>query len=143
MIQDAQLTYSQDQAVTAAAASTNVLDHGAIRNLGVGRRMFIVIVCTLAMTDSGSDSTLAVTIETDDAAAFGSATTTRTLGTFAAASPAGTRIVAALAAGDINEQFSRLKYTPANGNLTTGSFTAFITDNPGETTQYNDAITIG
>jgi len=148
MIIDAQLQYSAAQAVTATAASTNSIDHGPLknnlgRNLGVGEELYLVITLVTAMTDAGSDSTVTVTLETDDNSAFSSATVTRTLGVFAALAAAGTRIVYKLAPGDINEQYSQLRYTVANGNLSTGAFTAQIVKNPdGLYQSYKDNITI-
>lgn len=142
MYVDAQTRYSNAQAVTAAAASDNLIDHQAIRDLGTGQDIYVVVLCTVAMTDGSSDSTLAVTLETDDDSAFGSATTGQTIGTFAAVSPAGTVLVAKLQPGGLNERYSRLKYTPANGNLTTGSFTAFLTTDINKWVAYAKGYTI-
>ena len=142
MLLDAHNLYSDAQAITAAAASTNLIDHGIARDMGVGENLYVVLVVDVALTDSGSDSTLAVTIETDSTAAFGSATTTQTLFTVAAAAAIGTRYYARLAPDAINEQFSRLKYTPANGNLTTGSVTAGIVHDIDKFTAYADGSTI-
>lgn len=141
MYQDALLTFSDDQAVTAAAASTSHVDFSAVRNMGVGTPLFIVVVCTVAMTDASSDSTLAVALEGDSTTTF-TPDYTRTLFTFDALSAAGTTKVAALGPDDLNLEYGQLKYTPANGNLTTGSFTAFITHNPHLYTSYADNITI-
>jgi hypothetical protein len=136
MILDAQLLFSDAQAVTAAAGSTNVIDTGPLfgsnlgRNLGIGERTWIYMSVDVAMTDAGSDSTLAVTLETDADVAFGSPATVATLFTFAAVSPIGTAMYAAMpVASDAvpYERYIRLKFTPASGNLSTGSFTAGIT----------------
>lgn len=142
MIIDSQLQFSDSQAVTATAASTNLIDFGAIRDMGVGRNLYVVVLCTVAMTDSGSDSTLACTLETDDNSSFSSATTTQTIGTFSAVSAAGTKIVARLNPLQANERYLRVKYTPANGNLTTGSFSAFIVSDADLYTSYADGLTI-
>lgn len=141
MIMDAQLLFSDAQAVTAAAASDNYLNLSAVRNLGVGKQLFLVVVCDVAMTDSGTDSTLAVALETDSTTSF-TPDATRTLFTFAAGSAAGTKKVAALGPDDLNLQYAQLKYTPANGNLSTGSFTAFIAQDVDNYTAYADAVTI-
>lgn len=131
MYVDAQLTFSDAQAVTATAASTNYVDTGPLfsgnlgRNLGVGDRLYIVVSCDVAMTDSSSDSTIAVTLQTDDNTSFSSATTLLTIGTFAALSAVGTALVAPLPIGAY-ERYIRLYYTAANGDLTTGSYTASI-----------------
>ena len=80
------------------------------------------------MTDTGSDSTMTLVLETDDNAAFASATTAQTLGTFSASSAVGSTIVVPLQLNSINERYIRVGFTVANGNLTTGSFTTFITN---------------
>jgi hypothetical protein len=123
--------FSNDQAITASAASTNLMALGAIRNFAQGARpLYLVVQCTVAMTDGGSNSTVTVTVETDALAAFGSATTTQTLEVFAALSAIGERRVVALGTAAANEAFLRLTYTVANDVLTTGSFTAFLTPDP-------------
>lgn len=142
MIIDAHNLFSEAQAVTAAAASTNYIDLGIARDIGVGEDLYVVVVCTVAMTDSGSDSTLAVALETDDNSSFSSATASQSIGTFAATSAAGTRLVAKLQPDKVDERYIRLYYTPANGNLSTGSFTAFLCKDIDAYTSYADAITI-
>lgn len=127
MIIDAQTRFSNAQAITSTAASTNLIDLGAIRNLGVGQNLYVVVQVTTAMADSSSNSTIAVTTETDDNAGFTNATTGQTIGTFAAVSAVGTTIVGQLYPDRANERYLRLKYTPANGNLSAGAFTAFLT----------------
>lgn len=108
-------------------ASTNVVDLGAARDLGVGEPIMLVVDVTTAMTDSGNDSTMTVTVETDSVEAFSSPATTQTVGTFAASSAIGTSLKIKLSPGTINEQYARIKYTVANGNLTTGNFSAYLT----------------
>lgn len=141
MIMDAQNLFSDAQAVTAAAGSTNTIDLGAVRDAGVGERLYIVALVDVAFTDSGSDSTLAVALETDSTTTI-TPDATRTLFTFGALSAAGTVKIAALGPDDLNLQYARLKYTPANGDLTTGSITAFITHDIQKWTAYADAVTI-
>lgn len=128
MYKDAQNLYSSAQAITAAAASGNIIDHGAARDLGTGQDVYVVVIVDVAFTDGGSDSTLTVTLETDNDAAFGSPTlAAQTIGTLAALSAIGTVLTAKLQPGAVNERYSRLYYTPNNGNLTTGTVTAFLT----------------
>lgn len=127
MIIDSQSLFSDAQAVTAAAASTNYIDlKVANAQLGNGEPLYIHLNVDVALTDSGSDSTVAVTIEQDDNTSFSSATSVQTLFTVAATAAAGTVYKAYIAPGVITERYIRLYYTPANGNLTTGSFTAAI-----------------
>lgn len=143
MYVDSQLLFSDAQAVTAAAASTNSIDLGAVRDIGTGQDLYVVCVCDVAMTDSGSDSTLAVTLEGDSTTTF-TPDGSSELFTFAAAAAAGTVKIAKLspAMAALQYRYIQLKYTPANGNLTTGTFTAFITTNIDRYVSYADAITI-
>jgi len=126
MYVDKLLEFSDAQAVTAAAASTNVVDFSVARDLGNGRPLYLVLGCVVAMTDAGSDSTLAVAIQTDSDEAFGTAVTLGTVHTFAATTAANTQVVIPLSIGWAYDRYVRLYYTPANGNLTTGSFDAFL-----------------
>lgn len=142
MYLDAQNLFSDAQAVTASAASTNLIDFGSARDIGVGRELYIVVVVDVAMTDAGSDSTVTVTLETDDNAAFSSATAVQTIGTFAATTAAGSRLVARLQPDAGWEQYVRAYYTVANGDLTTGSFTAFLTTDIQAWTAYPIGYTV-
>jgi len=119
--------YSNEQAITASAASTNSLDHGQARNLGVGPlALHLVLVVTVAFTDAGSDSTVTAALETDDNSGFTSATSRHSFTAFAALSTAGTQRKLKLGPDHINERYSRIYYTVANGNLSTGKITAGI-----------------
>lgn len=142
MYVDAQNLFSDAQAVTAAAASTNIVDLGVARDLGTGQDVYLVVSCDVAMTDSGSDSTLAVILESDNDVAFGSVDTSQSIGTFAAVSAAGTRLIAKLAPGTINSRYIRVYYTPGNGNLSAGSFTAFLTTDIDKYVAYANNYTI-
>lgn len=149
MFLDKDLEFSTAQAVTAAAASTNYVDTAPLytgntgRDLGVSSEWYIYAVCTVAMTDGSSDSTLAVTLETDDNTSFSSATTLQTLFTFPAVSAAGTKLFAKVSPGLAFERYIQLRYTPANGNLSTGTFTAGITKNIDLFKSYASAVSTG
>ena len=127
MYVDAQNLFSDAQAVTSDVASTNLIDLKAVRDMGTGQDIYVVVLVDVAMSDGSSNSTTTVTIETDDADTFGSATTVQTIGTFPALSAAGTVLVAKLQPSSSWERYIRLKYTHTNGDLSTGSFTAFLT----------------
>jgi hypothetical protein len=147
MILDGQLEFSDSQAVTATAVSTNSVDLGPISPnlnvaIGTGENLFIRVANTVAMTDSGSDSTVTVTLETDDNAAFSSPTVVQTIGVFPAVSPAGTIRIARLVAGVDYERYIQLRYTVAGGNLTTGSFDAHMLKDIDAYKNYADNITI-
>lgn len=142
MIVDAQLLFSDAQAITAPAASTNLVDFRAVRDIGLGENLYVVTTVDVAMTDAGSDSTLQVDLETDDSASFGSPALGQILYTLPAVSAAGRIFIARIQPGALNERFARLNYSPANGNLTTGSFTSFITHDIQKFVAYADNITI-
>lgn len=135
MIMDRSLLFSDGQAITATAASTNLVDLGAtgtpyggtaiVRNIGHGRPVPIVVTVTQTFDALTS---LTITLETDDNASFSSATTAWT-------SPAYT--LAQLATGakhlmpdfiptSINERYMRLKYTVGGSNPTVGKITAGV-----------------
>lgn len=128
MYVDGQLLFSDAQAVTAAAASTNTIDLGVARDIGTGQDLYVVVVCDVAMTDASSDSTLDVILYGDSTTSF-TPDGQRTLFQFPAVSAAGTVRIAKLDPGDpaLQYRYIQLYYSPNNGNLTTGSFTAFIT----------------
>lgn len=137
MILDRSGQFSDRQAVTATAFSTNSIDlrqtgishpSGAavVRDIGPGQRS---IPLAIAVVEAFNNLTsLTVTMEIDDSAAFSSPKTIATSPTYAAADlvpgkqllmpdgfPAGT-----------NERFVRLKYTVVGTAPTTGRITAAV-----------------
>jgi hypothetical protein len=143
MILDADLLFSYAQAVTAAAASTNSVDLSSVRDIGTGENLYIFVTVDVALTDSGSDSSVAVALEGDSTTSF-SPDGTVTLFTIPALAAAGSTYLVKLSPGSapLQYRYIQLKYTPANGNLTTGSFTAGIVKDIAKFTAYADAYTI-
>lgn len=142
MILDAHNLFSDAQAVTAAAASTNYIDLGAARNVGVGENLFIFVSVDVALTDVGSDSTVTVALEGDSTTTF-SPDASQTLFTIPAAAAAGQVYYARISpdfAG--NYRYLQLRYTPNNGNLSTGSFTAGIVKDIQAFSAYPNGYTI-
>lgn len=143
MYVDSQLLLSDAQAVTAAAASTNYIDLGlAGRNIGTGESLYVVLVVDVALTDASSDSTVEVKLEMDDNTSFSSEADLQVLFTVAATAAAGTKYIARISSNSAIEQYVRAYYTPANGNLTTGSFTTFITKDVSDYASYANGYTI-
>ena len=150
MFMDQDLLFSDAQAVTATAASTNYYDTGPLftgntgRDLGVSE-MYVSISVDVAMTDSGSDSTIAVSLETDDNTSFSSASTVATLVTIPALTAAGTKYFVRLPIATTvpYERYIQLRYTAANGNLTTGSFTAALVKNIDKWASTASAVSTG
>jgi len=134
---DSSLELSDGQAVTSTAISTNVIDlqpadqTNATQNIGIGEEMVLVVQTRTAATDTSSDATLAVTLESDSAVGLDSAPvvhfSTGALA-FAAFAPAGSKIaVVKLPQGVTYKRYLGLRYTVADGPLTAGNFDAFIT----------------
>jgi len=136
MIMDASLLFSDGQAVTATAASTNVIDLGAtgtifgassavVRDIGAGSRVPLVITVTESFNNLTS---IIVTIETDDNSSFSSATTVWTSPTYTLAQLAtGAKyLLPDMFPVGVNERYVRLKYTLAGTTPTTGKITAGV-----------------
>lgn len=143
MILDDQLKFSEEQAVTSAAGSTNTIDLGQDRDIGTGEPLYVVVVVEEAMTDSGSDSTLTVALEGDSTTSF-TPDGTQDLFTIPAVTAAGEVFIARLdpGAAPLQYQYIRLKYTPANGDLSGGSFSAYLTNNIQKYRSYPNGYTI-
>jgi len=108
-------------------ASDSYIDlKSVIPDLGSGKPIYGEYVVTTAMTDSSSNSTMTLTLETASESTFSSPTTALTIGTFAAVSAAGTKIKFVIPPGSVMQRYLRTKYTVANGDLTTGKFSGYL-----------------
>jgi hypothetical protein len=133
MYVDALLKFSDAQAVTASAGSDSTIDLGAVRDLGNGEPLYIVVSVHTTLGDAGSNTSTAVAIEGDSTESFtpdGTQTFSTTL-SFPQAAAAGTTLIYALNPGNPALQFRyiRLLYSPAGASLTSGKFDAFLTNN--------------
>jgi hypothetical protein len=144
MILDAQLQFSADQALTTTAASTNVLDMLADRNLGLGSVPLAVLIVVKVATDGTTgDETYSAQLQTDDNAAFSSATSIGGAITIARGAAAGTKYAVPLPIGTDVERYLRLNYT-LGGTTPTATLDAFlvpVNSIPSEA-YYADAMTI-
>jgi hypothetical protein len=137
MIFDATTLFSNAQAVTATAASTNIIDLGSTgtvfgaaaaitRDVGKGREIAI----RASVVESFNNLTsLTIGIEVDDNAGFASAKTVWTSPAYALADLAvGAKLLLpdALPIGT-DERYLRLKYTVAGTAPTLGKITAGVT----------------
>jgi hypothetical protein len=156
MILDNQLVLAWKQAVTVAAASaatnnTNgtynavgIIDMSKARNIGVGTtKLYLVVDCATTMADTNNDATLTPSLRTSatqsGSALTGTINTLMTGSAFAALSPAGTRQVYVLPPAAYLE-FIDVYFTPANGSLTAGSFSAYITTDVDQQTYYAEGF---
>lgn len=137
MIMDRTLLFSDKQAITADAASTNVVDLGAtgtvygsaspmVRDIGPGTQIPLIVTVTETFNNLTS---MAILVQVDDNSSFSSATTVYT-------SPAYT--LAQLATGakyllpdwlpvGTNERYVRLYYDITGTAPSTGKVTAGVT----------------
>jgi len=125
MMYDKLNTFGTDQVVTTTAASTDIVDLGAARDMGNGEPMELVVLVTQSVTAAGA-ATVTFALETDDNAGFSSAAVLANSGAIGkAALTAGTEVLRAKVPLDA-ERYLRINYTVATGPLTAGTFTAFL-----------------
>lgn len=67
---DAQLLLSSAQALTIDAASSNIIDGGAVRGFGAGKGLAVFVQVTVAADHTSGDETYAFDIQTATDAAF-------------------------------------------------------------------------
>lgn len=130
MILDRSNLLSDQQAITASAVSTNVINlgpiSGVVRDIGKGRPIPLLIQVTEQFAAAGA-ATLSVSLEVDDNEGFTSAKTVW-------ASPAigkatlkpGYVFIPEFIPRGTDEQFMRLNYTVATGPMTAGKITAGV-----------------
>jgi len=122
MIIDKELELSDSQALTASAASTNLVDLGAAGDLGLGEPMVLVVQCDVAM--GGTSPTLDIKIQKDTVAAFSSAEDVIAYPQLSAMA-AGAQVFLPIPPGSADQQFARAYYT-MGGTSPTVTLSAFI-----------------
>lgn len=145
MILDTQAEFSDAQAVTATALSTNVLDLFSVLagggtkispnariDVGDADHLYLVVQTNTAITDTSSDATLTVTLESaDDAGITTNIVTHFSTGALAFATYAsqGTQIVKMRLPKGLYRRYLAVRYTVAAGPFLTGAIDAFLTPN--------------
>lgn len=129
MITDKENLFSEDQAVTVSAASTNVIDLGndasEIQALNEKGHVELFVQVTTAFA---SGTSLKVTLQSDDDEAFGSATTLLDTAAIATASLVAGYQFKFGSLPQINEQYLRLYYTVV-GTMSAGKiFAGLVVD---------------
>lgn len=142
MLIDVQNVFSDAQALTATAVSTNVIDLGADNNVGIGEPMAVVIQLTVAADATTGDETYTAAIKTDSAVGFGSSTTLTTL-TITRGDAAGTQYQYILPKSTDLKRYLRVDYT-LGGTTPTVTLDAWLTPLDGleKNVPYADNITI-
>jgi hypothetical protein len=121
---DSQHLFSDAQALTATAASTNLIDLGADRNIGIGEP--IAVVLTVDVAAGGTSPTLAVAVQADDNSSFSSAATVVSSATLTGSQmTAGAQFVIPIPADLLTERYIRLNYT-VGGTSPTVTVTSFL-----------------
>lgn len=162
MYVDKQLEFSDAQAVTSTAISSNVYDiltkttgaatisavtagNARIDLGGMFQDIYLVVQTAVAITDTSSDATLIVTFETaDDVGLSTNATVLLTSGTlaFATYASAGSQILVAKLPSALFRRYIGVRYTVASGPFTAGAIDAFITTTPQSNRIYKSAFTV-
>lgn len=138
MIMDAENRFSNAQAVTATAVSTNVIDLG-VGDKGVTEQPLRLRVSVDETASSAGASTLIITLETDDAVGFGSAVVVYTSASIAKASIVAGAVLVDIAIPHGMKRYARLNYTIGTANLTAGKFTSVLVLDTPANTSYPDA----
>lgn len=129
MILDGKLCFSDAQAVTADAASTNYLDLSAATNIGKGEPLCVVFTVDTTFDTAAEGGTLDITLQTDTEITFGSATTIATATQIAEATlVAGmTPVVLPIPPFYTAEQYLRVYYNVNNSDaFTAGKINAYL-----------------
>lgn len=108
---DSQLQFSDSQALTATADSTNVIDLGADHNIFEGEPMIVVINVEVAADTADGDETYAFELETDDNDSFSSATSLLSRTIDKASLTAGSQHTLAIQTEAPVERYLQLVYT--------------------------------
>jgi hypothetical protein len=108
MILDSLLKFSDAQALTATADSTNVIDLGIDQDIGIGEPMALVVTVGVAADSTTGDETYQFQLETDDNAAMTSSTVIGDVTVAAANLTVGDKVVIPL--GHSNERYLQARY---------------------------------
>ena len=121
---DTRLKFGTAQAVTTTAASTDTIDLGVDRNVGVGQPLYFVVQVTTALDATDADETYAVELQTANNSAFNDGLETLVSIPLARGTAAGTLVWVAVP--NTNKRHLRARYVHG-GTTPTGSYTSFIT----------------
>jgi len=139
MIIDKELELSSEQAITASAASTNYLNQGAARDMGLIGRLWALFTVTETFVSAGA-STLVTKLQCDSDSAFGSAKSPIMTDAIPKATlVAGYQFSLPLPVG-LDEQNVRAYYEVAVANFTAGKMTCQIVDGLQKNVAYPNAI---
>lgn len=140
MILDKQNTFSTAQAVTSSAASTDYIDLGAVRDVGMSDDLYVAVTVGTAADAVGSATvTIALQGDTDSGFATALETLASTAAIGKATLAAGYQLFIPIPPGYV-KRYLRMYYTVATGPLTAGTFSAAIVSGIQKNRAYADAI---
>ena len=121
---DKQALLSEDQAITGSAASTNLIDLGAESSLVMDNPEYNVKIVVQVTTDFATLTSLAIALQCDTAATFGSATSLESKSVLLAGLTAGKQFVFHVPRGV--ERYIRMYYTVTGDDATAGKVHAAV-----------------
>lgn len=136
-IRDQELMFSDRQALTATALSTNVVDIGPMTGgnttrdisggTGGGETLYLVFNVTTTLDSAGEAATLTITLESDDVEAINTSPTVHwTSGSIAEATlAAGYQLAVGLPSGAY-QRYLAVRYTVGTENFTSGNISATL-----------------
>ncbi|NYT44601.1 hypothetical protein H0A64_07140 [Alcaligenaceae bacterium] len=131
------LQVSDDQAVTATAASTDVIDFGQAKpNSGMSDRLSMVVTVGEGATAAGAATVTFTVQDSADNSSFADVISSGAIGKAALA--LGSQIV--LPMPTQHRRYVRLNYTVATGPLTAGKFSAQVVTGIQQNDPYPDAL---
>lgn len=110
MVLDYLNQYCSGQTLTSTGASTNALDHGSDRNIGIGEPLVAVVTVT-AIDATSSDETYTATLQTDSDPAFGSVTAVTPAVTIARGVTVPYRAVIPVPPDTATKRYTRMTFT--------------------------------
>lgn len=142
---DRQNQFSDAQAVTATAISTDVIDTGTpeqtLKDLGAGVPLYLVVTTDATFTAAGA-ATLDVSLESAENAEIstGAVVHFRTGPKALAALAGGNKVVVVALPSDEYKRYLGVRYTVATGPMTAGAVSAYLTRDPQAWRAYNAAV---
>ena len=124
MIIDKELKLSDQQAVTASAASTNYIDQTAAGD--AEKQMYLMVRCHTSAASSNSSATMTISIQTDNNSSFSSPTTLVSSAAMGVSSLVANTYLMKVRLPLGTERYIRVYYTIGTENLTAGKFDAFL-----------------
>lgn len=122
MLLDKTLVFSEEQAITDSAASTNIIDQKA-----AGDAYGALWLVAKVTADFATLTSLTIGVQTDSASNFSSAVTLASSGAIAAAALTEGEFICCFRLPADCKRYIRLYYTVGGSNATAGKVTAFLT----------------